>query len=71
MTNIIFLDTGATMDATICNMDFFHSVKKAKVPLTMQTNAGVRIVENVDHVEGFGEAWYEDGGEYFQFRSHG
>jgi len=59
MRDVIILDTGSTINATIMNPDFLTDIHKAKVNLKMTTNAGTKELTLKGTVPGFGEAWYD------------
>ena len=58
-SDVIMLDTGSTMGATIMNPDFVTNIRLAKKPITMQTNAGSKLITLEADVSGFGTAYYD------------
>ena len=57
--DVIILDTGSTISATIMNPEFLINIHKAKSSLKMTTNAGTKELTLKGNVPGFGEAWYD------------
>ena len=44
MQDVLILDTGSTIDATIMNPDFITNLHKSKTKLHMSTNAGSKEI---------------------------
>ena len=59
LRNLILLDTGSTIGATVCNPKFIANVKPTDEILHMTTNAGCKNVELTDDVLGLGKAWFD------------
>ena len=60
MQDVLILDTGSTIDATIMNPDLITNLHKSKTKLHMSTNAGSKEIHLKGTMPGFGEAWYDD-----------
>jgi hypothetical protein len=61
LKNVILLDTGSTIGATIANPDLIPNLKATSSPLQMATNAGTKTLNLKGDVIGFGKAWYGPG----------
>lgn len=59
LEDVIILDTGSTIGATVMNPKFISEITPAKTPLEMVTNAGIKKMYMKGKIEGFGEAWYD------------
>ena len=57
--DLILLDTGSTIGATICNSNFIANVKPTDDVLHMTTNAGCKNVDLSGDVLGLGKAWFD------------
>ena len=56
---MIILDTGSTIDATICNPDLITNLKAVADTLQMATNAGTKNLNLRGEVPGLGNAWHD------------
>jgi hypothetical protein len=61
LKDLILLDTGSTIGATIANPDLITNLKATSSPLQMATNAGTKTLNLKGDVIGFGKAWYDPG----------
>jgi hypothetical protein len=59
LKDVILLDTGSTIGATIANPDLITNLKATSSPLQMATNAGTKTLNLKGDVIGFGKAWYD------------
>ena len=62
LENVILLDTGSTLRATMMNPDFVTNIKMSKNPVGMHTNAGAKPLKLQADVLGYcnkGEAWFD------------
>ena len=59
LKDVIILDTGSTIKATFMNSDFLTKIQPAKHPLIMSTNAGMKKLNIVGTIQGFGRAYYD------------
>ena len=59
LNDVIILDTGSTIPATIANPDFITNLKTSDELLRMATNAGTKELNLKGEVIGFGDAWYD------------
>ena len=59
LNDVIILDTGSTIPATIANPDFITNLKSSKDTLRMATNTGTKELNLKGEVFGFGDAWYD------------
>ena len=57
LNDVIILDTGSTIPATIANPDFITNLKTSKESLRMATNTGTKELTLKGEVFGFGDAW--------------
>jgi hypothetical protein len=57
LKDVILLDTGSTIGATIANPDLITNLKATSSPLQMATNAGTKTLNLKGDVIGFGKAW--------------
>jgi hypothetical protein len=59
LRDIIILDSGSTIGATIMNPDLITNLRKSKKTLRMSTNAGTKDIKLEGEVINFGKAWYD------------
>ena len=59
LRDLILLDTGSTIGATVCNSKFIANVKPTTDILHMTTNAGCKNVDLKGEVLGLGNAWFD------------
>jgi hypothetical protein len=59
LEDVIILDTGSTMGATVMNPKLLSKIKKATKPLEMVTNAGTKKMFYKGVIHGFGDALYD------------
>jgi len=59
LNDVIILDTGSTIPATIANPNFITNLKSSKESLRMATNTGTKELNLKGEVFGFGDAWYD------------
>jgi hypothetical protein len=59
LNDVIILDTGSTIPATIANPDFITNLRSSKESLRMATNTGTKELNLKGEVLGFGDAWYD------------
>ena len=59
LRDLILLDTGFTIGATVCNSKFITNVQPMTDVLHMTTNAGCKNVELQGKVLGLGKAYYD------------
>jgi hypothetical protein len=59
LKDVILLDTGSTIGATIAIPDLITNLKATSSPLQMATNAGTTTLNLKGDVIGFGKAWYD------------
>jgi hypothetical protein len=57
LKDVILLDTGSTIGATIANPDLITNLKVTSSPLEMANNAGTKTLNLKGDVIGFGKAW--------------
>ena len=59
MTDMIYLDSGSTIDGTFMNSDLVTKIRRAKHPIMMATNAGNKKLELEATLPGFGTVVYD------------
>ena len=59
LRDVIILDSGSTIGATIMNPDLITNLRKSKKTLRMSTNAGTKDIKLEGEVINFGQAWYD------------
>ena len=59
LRDLILLDTGSTIVATVCNSKFIANVQPTNDVLHMTTNAGCKNVDLQGEVLGLGKAYYD------------
>jgi hypothetical protein len=60
MENLLILDSGSTIEATICNPTFLEDRFPAKEPLVMGTNAGNKELKEQGLMQGFGKVYFDE-----------
>ena len=59
LRDLIFLDTGSTIGATVCNSKFIANIHPTTDTLHMTTNAGCKNVEVQGKVLFLGNSWFD------------
>ena len=59
LKDVILLDTGSTLQATIMNPDFITGIRVSQNPIGMKTNAGTKRLNLEGKVNGLGTAWFD------------
>ena len=57
--DVLMLDTGSSLEATIKDKKLLHSIRPAKEPVVMCTNAGDKFITQEGTLEGFGQAYFD------------
>jgi hypothetical protein len=56
LKDVLIMDTGSMIPATVTNPDLVTNIRISKQPLTMATNTGMKILRHKMDIEGFGTA---------------
>ena len=59
LEKVIILDTGSTIKGTIMNPDMVSNIGITKHPITMNTNAGKKILNIKGEMKGFGKVYFD------------
>ena len=59
LKNVLILDNGSTVPATVANPDFVENIRPSKTTLNMTTNAGEKHITLQADLPGLGTAWYD------------